>query len=321
MDVAFGPMSREIIAGLNKWADCNQRNIMLIASRSQIDCELNGGGYVMSTEEFGNIGFSDRITLCRDHCGPFLSKLDIGATMEQAVDACKNGINADIAAGFKLIHVDASMCGPQEREIATELVTYTTNLADVAIEYGSEDNVGLASSLVKFESDLQFITSIVTPRYVVGQTGSLVKQTAQIGTFDVGHVNKLVRLANAYGTKLKEHNADYLDPADITKRRNAGVHAVNIAPQLGVTQTIVISLAAEACGLHDEWADFRDCIIQGMNWVKWEPKTLQDQIACAGHYHFNSEQYAVLMDKLRSRCNIDESIETAIFKIADQYSS
>jgi hypothetical protein len=331
-DLGFGPMSREIIAALAQWTIERDYPIMLIASRSQVDSALVGGGYVMNTAALGQMVESlkaPKLIMCRDHCGPYLSKGDAGKTLLEAVDRCKTTIESDLRAGFRLIHIDASRCGEHEREVAEELIRFSKasssltewpkEWGELEFEYGSEDNVGVAVSEQKFEQDLKFITGLIQPRYVVGQTGSLVMQARQAGEFDLGQSKRLARLAELYGTKLKEHNADYLEAEEIELRRQAGVHALNIAPQLGVVQTITTAMAASASGLHDEWDDFRDVVIQGGNWKKWEARTVAEQIASGGHYHFNSEQYQVLMSKLKTECDITDAIRKAIWDVVDRY--
>jgi hypothetical protein len=326
-DLGFGPMSYEIVSALAEWTKEREHPLMLIASRSQIDDARVGGGYVMDTAELGReIHLLDAplLKVCRDHCGPYLSKLDAGLSLAEAVDRCKITIDGDLRAGFSLIHIDASQCGGQEREVAEELIRFTqqheiAKQRTIEFEYGSEDNVGIAVSERKFEDDLRFITGMLSPTYVVGQTGSLVRQARQAGTFDVEQAKRLVALAESYGTRLKEHNADYLDSNEIEQRRVAGVHALNIAPQLGVAQTITTALAANALGLHELWDDFRDVVLQGNNWMKWDARTLQEQIASAGHYHFNTEQYSVLHSAISDEVDIYDAVEKAIWGVVDLY--
>jgi hypothetical protein len=326
-ELGFGPMSYEIVEALAQWTIDRDHPLMLIASRSQVDSALVGGGYVMDTAELGRLTRklnAPKLKLCRDHCGPYLSKLDQGLSMDDAVTRCKVTIESDLKAGFDLIHIDASQCGGQEREVALELIQFTklhpvAETRTIEFEYGSEDNVGIAVSLERFERDLRFVLDYIDPTFVVGQTGSLVRQARQAGTFDVEHARKLVEMANRFGTQLKEHNSDYLTPEEIDLRRQAGVHALNIAPQLGVVQTVTTAMAARALNLYDEWDDFRDVILAGGNWQKWGASLIQDQIACAGHYHFGSEQYQALMAKLAEHCDIGAAIKTAIWDVVDRY--
>lgn len=322
-DLGFGPMSPEIVAALAEWTIQRDRPLMLIASRSQVDTSEVGGGYVMDTSELGTLTRNlnaPKLQLCRDHCGPFLSKRDEGLSLEDALERCKMTIAADLAAGFGLIHIDASQCGEHEREVASELIDFVLNQEQsVEFEYGSEDNIGVAVSAQKYEEDLRFVCELIQPRFVVGQTGSLVRQARQAGTFDVEHARALAAMAETFGTRLKEHNADYLERDEIDLRRKAGVHALNIAPQLGVAQTVTTAFAAHSLGLHDEWDDFRDVVLQGGNWSKWGARTLTEMVATGGHYHFNSPEYQALLDKLSRECDIRGGIRDAIWQIVDRY--
>ena len=72
----IGPMSTETIEAVYRYSSFNRKQVMLIASKNQIDYS---GGYVnnWSTKEFTDhldsmkekYNFSD-VVICRDHCGP-----------------------------------------------------------------------------------------------------------------------------------------------------------------------------------------------------------------------------------------------------------
>ena len=69
-------MSKEIINCLSLFSKKNKTQIVLIASRNQIDIKEFGGGYVnnFDTEHYANYvknKKNDYLIMARDHCGPY----------------------------------------------------------------------------------------------------------------------------------------------------------------------------------------------------------------------------------------------------------
>ena len=71
-------MSTNVIDSICDYASKNNKKIMLIASRNQIECEDLGGGYVnnFTTQEYSKYvkkrDIKKNVIMCRDHTGPFL---------------------------------------------------------------------------------------------------------------------------------------------------------------------------------------------------------------------------------------------------------
>ena len=140
----------------------------------------------------------------------------------------------------------------------------------------------------------------------------------QVGSFDVAMVRKLVGYAEAAGVKLKEHNADYLSAEQISLRKQAGVHACNIAPQLGVIQTKTVLDLADRFGVDS--SHFKQTVLDSGKWKKWIIDGNNDvKIAVAGHYCFNSPVYSLLEEKLANFCNVKSAVEQNIKICLDQY--
>jgi hypothetical protein len=327
MHFGFGPMSHEVICALAEWTVERDEPLMLICSRNQIESRHLGGGYVMNTFDLGNFVGSlnaPKLMLCRDHSGPYLNRNDTGHDLGTALERTRFSLSEDIDAGFRLIHIDASACSSAEKEVATELFAHCKEYAakagaDLLYEYGSEDNVGIAVSEDKFEADLKFVSDIVKPTFVVGQTGSLVRRARQVGTFDAAQARRLVERAAAYGTLLKEHNCDYLSPSEIRLRSEARVGAMNIAPELGSVHTITVCHLSEEHGMTEQWNAFRRVILDGPNWAKWQGENDDERIWSAGHYHFDSPEYADLIGALSERIDANEKIRSAVKKAVDRY--
>jgi len=228
----------------------------------------------------------------------------------EAMHRTKISLEDDILAGFDLIHIDPSSA-PDPYKAGQSLFIHCLNTMyqagkRVQFEFGSEENVGVAASAEKFEKDIKFALDFVHPKYVVGQTGSLVKSVYQVGTFNEDNVKRLVEIANKYDVKLKEHNADYLEAEDIQKKIELGVGAINIAPEFGTLQTFIITSLADQYGLDNELNNFKNTVIDGKKWQKWAwGDNFDDDLmyACAGHYHFTSDAYYRLVDKIEQESN------------------
>ena len=316
--LGFGPMSLMINEILATYAKDNNRPLMVIASRNQID---SSSGYVMTTPELSkqlNPLRSDYLMLCRDHCGPYFLDVEKSLSLRDAVEATKKTIAGDIENGFDLIHIDTSRCDDQYR-IADDLFEFCFKLnPNLKFEFGTEENIGVGASVEKYKVDVRFAKQYPNMQFVVAQTGSLVMEDRQAGSFDMSLVNKLVGYANEAGVKLKEHNADYLTKDQISLRKQAGVHACNIAPQLGVIQTQCILKLADTFNI--DATDFKNKVLTSGKWKKWIVDGNDDvKIAVAGHYCFNDLVYKKLEDKLSLNTNVFSEVKNDITKCLDLY--
>ena len=98
-------MSSEIIEATFRYSQYHRTELMLIASKNQID--YNGGyvnswttdEYVEFVEEMREEYPHSNVKLCRDHCGPgFNGVYDLDDTYKT--------IESDVKNGFELIHID-----------------------------------------------------------------------------------------------------------------------------------------------------------------------------------------------------------------------
>ena len=316
--IGVGPMSPLINDIQARYAKDNQRPLMFIASRNQVDAN---SGYVMTTKELCqqlNPLRSPYLMICRDHCGPYFLDSEKTLNLTNAVEATKKTIAADIENGFDLIHIDTSRC-EDPYHVADELFNFCLNLnPNIKFEFGTEENVGVAAGIKKYQEDVKFASQFPNMEFVVAQTGSLTMEDRQVGSFDVPMVRNLINFARRAGVKLKEHNADYLTAEQIQLRKLAGVDACNIAPQLGVIQTKKVILLATQYGIDS--TEFKDTVIKSGKWNKWIIDGNDDvKIAVAGHYCFNSDSYKKLVDQINLHCNLDKEIENDIIQCLDLY--
>jgi hypothetical protein len=311
-------MSSTINDILARYAKDKQRPLMFIASRNQVDA---ASGYVMTTKQLATQLHplrSEYMMLCRDHCGPYFLDVEKSLGIRAAVEATKRTIAADIENGFDLIHIDTSRC-EDPYHIADELFNFSLNLnPNIKFEFGTEENVGVAAGVKKYQNDVKFASQFPNMQFVVAQTGSLVMEDRQVGSFDIPMVKKLVNFAESAGVKLKEHNADYLTAEQIALRKSAGVHACNIAPQLGVIQTKTVLELADRYDVDSGY--FKQRVLDSGKWRKWIIDGDESvKIAVAGHYCFADQEYYTLEDKLNAHCDVAQEVEQSIHTCLNLY--
>lgn len=316
--LGFGPMSWDINQILAEYASAKQRPLMFIASRNQIDAD---SGYVMNTRALAQQLEplrSEYLMVCRDHCGPYFLDVEKSLGIRQAIEATKRTIAGDIENGFDLIHIDTSRCD-DAYQIADELFNFCLNLnPNIKFEFGTEENVGVAAGMKKYQEDVKFASQYPNMEFVVAQTGSLTMEDRQVGSFDVPMVKQLVGFANTAGVKLKEHNADYLTADQIHLRKQAGVHACNIAPQLGVIQTKTLLDLAKTHGINS--TAFETTVLNSNRWKKWIIDGNDAvKIAVAGHYCFSSDEYKRLHEEISEVTDFDTALRHNIGACLDLY--
>jgi hypothetical protein len=237
-----------------------------------------------------------------------------------AIERCKNTIQSDINAGFKLIHIDVSRVTVEPLKIAKELISFAINLkSDIMLEFGSEDNTGIDidSSIGRIESQLEFLipykNNVI---FFVSQTGSLTKND-QAGSFDVQRNKEIGDQIRAAGFMFKEHNADYFTAEDIQKRIEAGVDSLNIAPQLGKVQTDLLKEFAPK----ELWTKFADYVYSKNYWQRWVTNGVTDldiAVSVSGHYCFNSNEYRDIIAAIDAK-KFKSALAKKITDLLDQY--
>ena len=314
--LGFGPLSHRIIDSLVSYSNEKKRPIMIIASRNQIDKD---SGYVMTTTDLNKkVKKTKFIKICRDHCGPYFLDNEKELSLPEALNATKMTIEADIENGFDLIHIDTSRC-ITPLIVAEDLFNFSLKLkSNLEFEFGTEENVGVKTSVKKYKESVDFAKNFPNVKFVVAQTGSLVMENKQFGKTTSAILKKLVDVANKNQVYLKEHNADYLTKDQISLRRITGVHALNIAPQLGVMETMTVLNLANQYGVDTQ--NFKNLVLKNNKWKKW---MLDDdnnvKIIVAGHYHFNSYEYSKLNDRLQKFVDIDKTVTENLYNIFDCY--
>ena len=323
IDMAYGPLSPEIVEAVYRCSARTYKTMMLIASRNQIDYDH---GYVMDTYQFGNLIAemedeypSADIVICRDHCG-YGFRPSYG-TQILDYEGIKTTIWKDIENGFKLIHID--LCkreGSYEEQLeeTCRLIDFCKEEEkDIMIEVGTDECTGKCETdLAKVEKELDMFMQHIKPTYYVVNTGSKVVENYNLEQFEEENVRAISELVKSRDIQIKEHNADYLDKISIRKRVGL-VGAMNIAPQLGVVQTCTVLNECNIRGIRTD--KFEELVVSRNNWRKWSTSDKRDRKKClmlGGHYHFNSEEYKRIVDRLP---DMKEMIIRNISRIIEHY--
>lgn len=327
---AFGPMSIEFIDAISSYSKSKKLEVMLIASRNQIECKEFGGGYVnnFTTEKFSKYikeKKNKKIKLCRDHSGPFLSDSEKKLSYKDAIERTKISLKADIESDFSMLHIDTSKA-KKKFDLADELFDFCNTLAKeknkkIKFEFGTEDH-GIKYSYKQFLKDLNFFCEIKNSNYLVCQTGSLVKEIYQVGEFDFKNSKKMSKFAKKKNIFLKEHNCDYISVPEINLRKKAGIGAMNVAPEIGVLQTNLTIMLAKELGLERKITAFKKIVLNKDKWVKWlYASKISDhqKLSISGHYFFSTQEYYNLKKEINKRVNFIKILNKTFYKYLDRF--
>jgi hypothetical protein len=347
-ELGVGPMS---VAGIDATIElANELAIplMLIASRRQIECAEQGSGYVnnWSTEQFAAyVRERDRggyVLLCRDHGGPWQNYPEVQKKLplQEAMESAKRSFAVDLASGFDVIHIDPSIPpagAPHEKpnvlELLCELYEFVVEHAaklgqPILIEVGTEEQNGGLNTPEDLDRFLQSLADFTgrrgfqMPIFVVAQTGTLVRETSNVGLVAkvdragqkrlTEDVSKLVTAAEKHGVFIKEHNGDYLPEEVLALRPQMRVGATNIAPEYGVAETRYLLESSQRLGLRDDVNAFLGLSLSSRKWEKWllpnTTATDRDKAIMAGHYVFATSDFKAIYQRMRDaheRAGID----------------
>jgi len=362
--LGVGPMSVNCVDAAIELANEFDSPLMMIASRRQIDSEDFGGGYVnqWSTDRYASYVMDNdkkgRVILARDHGGPWQSEIEVkkGLSLRRAMDSAKDSFSADIDAGFQILHIDPSIdihgrpTVDETLDRVFELYEFCWSYAkskrkEIAFEVGTEEQSGSTNSQEELDYTLGKINSFCDknkfprPVFVVVQTGTRVMEMRNIGSLDSPfrvfdempaeiQVPKMVEICNTHGVLLKEHNADYLSDEILKWHPRLGIHAANVAPEFGVTESKAFSSLLETNSLKQLADDFYSLSFSSKKWEKWmlQDSTLsdKDKAIISGHYIFADARFIEIKrqaEKELSKKNIilDDFLRNAVKKSIYRY--
>lgn len=354
--LGIGPMSQNCVQAALELSNEDDYPVMFIASRNQVDKDEFGGGYVNGWDQFRfakaveevakKIDYDNLYYLCRDHGGPWQRDKERNDHLEEAaaMKIGKESYLADIEAGFDLLMIDPTKDPfevgkviPLETVIkrTVELIEYceaerkARNLPEIGYEVGTEETNGGLTSTETYEKFINRLKEelndkrLPMPTFIVGQTGTLVRKTDQVGKFNFENAYELANMAKKYKVGLKEHNGDYLDDVSLLMHIPSQITATNVAPQYGTEETRAYLKLAEVerelaeKGLVKDASDTYNVLlnhaIKSERWRKWmvgdqvnltideivaDEQLSADILDIAGHYTFNDKEVIDEINKL-----------------------
>ncbi|KPI20068.1 hypothetical protein OK074_7617 [Actinobacteria bacterium OK074] len=359
--LGVGPMSKNAVDAAIQVAYRRRRRLMLIPSRRQVETAAQGGGYVegWTTETFASYVRSQDpdqlILLCRDHGGPYQNpeekrqRYSLGAALKSAAQSYED----DIRQGFDLLHVDTSVdldgIAPMEAAVdrAVELYGQAVETArslgrGTLFEIGFEDQGGDTNDPAEFEEQVATAlgrlrgVGLPLPTFIVAQTATKVMETRNVGALTVAPfavasaVRSLVGVTRAHGIALKAHNCDYLTAGQLRHLDQAGVDALNVAPEFGVAETRAFLSLLDELGLPVQRERFLEAAYECRSWEKWmHPLTTAsdtDRAVIAGHYTFATEGFQALKEAARHTArkrgiDVDARLRDAVARSIDHYAA
>lgn len=330
--LGVGPMSVNCVDAVIELSKEVASPLILIASRRQIDSLEFGGGYVNNWDTFAFARYVQerdpdrRVLLARDHGGPWQhpQELERCKNIGDAMESAKLSYLRDLEAGFQILHIDpvvnAGEATPSIEWVLDkvfELYSYCMDVArsmgrEIIIELGTEEQqqspIADPHALERVIDDVLVFCSehaYAPPAFMVVQTGTKVVGRRNIGDFPSSYediqayttrhrLSEIVSLCERRNVMIKEHNADYLSSTSLKLHPQIGIHAVNVAPEFGVTETSALLDIMDRLSLRKLRDEFIEIAVNSRKWEKWVPpgeevSDLEKAIIC-GHYVFSDER-------------------------------
>jgi hypothetical protein len=335
--LGIGPMSKNCVDVVIDLVNTHNIPIMLIASRRQIESKSLGHGYVnnWSTEEFSKyVNENDRnnnVILCRDHGGPYQNENENkqNLSFNEITNKAKESFRTDIKSDFKIIHID-----PSENLISDltldeilnriyDLYDFCYSVADeykkqifIEISIGKEDggisNFSEIKYVIEKMENFCKLKNLPLPLFMVIKTGNHVLETENIGILeeivdgkDSEEKTEIIKMIDYCNTKkimIKEHNGDYLSNYALQQHPKLGIHAINVAPEFGVTETRSILSWLDKNNLNKFKDEFLEICYNSKKWEKWimpnSTATQNDKSIIAGHYIYSTPEFLNLKKRI-----------------------
>tara|TARA_Y100000593_G_C4308258_1_gene336917 strand:- start:581 stop:1543 length:963 start_codon:yes stop_codon:yes gene_type:complete len=299
----LGPMSKNVVDAVIEFTEETDNKIGFIPSRRQV--EYNGG-YVnnWTTEEFSKY-VNGRVLIERDHGGAGQGYVEDDGVKSFEVDS----------QYLDIIHVDPWKKYPKfddglKETLAT--INYIHNInPNTLFEVGTEEAIRkfTPDDLDKLLEELSHFEFFDNIKYAVVQSGVGLDLGKRVntGNFDLDRLKAFIRVCKRWGKLSKEHNGDYLTNKDIKVRFDAGLDALNIAPEFGQLETLCY---LEHMG--DDIEDYYKICYNSKRWEKWVDDDFvpednkKELIKICGHYVFSDPKF------LEIKPNIDLKIRDTI---------
>ena len=357
--LGVGPMSKNAVDAAIAVAYRRREPLMLIPSRRQVEARAQGGGYVEGWDTHAFARYvrerdpGHLLLLCRDHGGPYQHPREIRGsyTEAQAMRAAAESMREDVRAGFDLLHVDTSadLAGAADEETAIdravelcgEVVESARSIGrEPLFEFGFETQGPEVGDPSVFEVQVSQTVerlrrhALRFPAFLVGQTGTKVAETSNIGHLRTAPYAVLVKLRELaqviarHGIALKAHNCDYLTHTDLRYLVQGEIDALNIAPELGVVETRAFLRVLRQLGLTPQADRFLELAYESQAWRKWmmpgSAASATQRAIIAGHYVYSTETFREIKRRAQIAADpldIDDHLRRRIAAVIDSYAS
>ena len=325
--LCVGPVSVNCVDAVIDLAKDYHFPLTLIASRRQVEASALGGGYVGSWSTVDYVEYvrqrdpEGKVILGRDHSGPWQNE-DSRLSLDEAMASAKKSLTVDIEAGLQFIHLDPSL-DPQGTPSVEEILKRMFELHGFCSEQANSKGKEIEFEFGPFSSEIldelpmiEFALERVTehcrknkfklPLYLVVNTGTKVMETRNVGCFDPmissspngvlrGKIKSFVSVCERHQVFLKEHNTDYLSKQALLEHPALGIHCANIAPELGVIETVELLNLIKKVGRQDLYEEFVSLAVDSQKWQKWMlPETVSPSHEylgrISGHYVYSHPQ-------------------------------
>lgn len=298
--IFIGPLSKNVVDSVIELAEEN-RPLALIPSRGQIDY-MGGYSNHWKTSDWHNYVKSrtNNVLLARDHAGPKQGiKEDYG--FDSLYEDCKY---------MDIIHIDPWKAADSFGDGMVKTLDYIRFChyanPDIYFEIGTEETIfsyeaGQLDLLINFLKNNLVSTAYDQIRYAVIQSGTSIKNTRNTGTYSEDRLIDMVAVCHRYDLLSKEHNGDYLTDDNVKNKFEAGLDAINIAPEFGQieTKTLLIAMQKDTSKQYLIEEFFQLCQ-NSQKWRKWVDHNFnpvlnkEELIRITGHYVFSDPFFAVI---------------------------
>jgi hypothetical protein len=283
----------------------------LIPTRRQVEWN---GGYAnnWTTEAFYN--YTKGFSLERDHAGP-----SQGHKEDDGYVSLSHDCNY-----FNLIHIDPWKKYPEYEtglEWTVDMIKFCHDRnPDIEYEVGTEEGIRPfeADEVELLIKDLRLRLGKLPfnkIKYVVVQSGSLIKENQNLGQHDSQKLKEIITIAKRNDLLTKEHNGDYLGPDLIKEKMDIGLDSINIGPEISLieTKTYLEAIGNESSSIFET---FWELCYNSFRWKRWvddsfNPLTNRRKlIEICGHYVLSDPTF---VNKIKNSFpKIDERIQTNI---------
>jgi len=297
-----GPMSKTVVDACIEFSNASGTPIGLIPSRRQVDWDrgyVNGWTTKTLAEYVRPRG--RHVVLERDHGGAAQ-----GDTSDDGMESF-----AHDAAAFDIIHVDpfkACKTLDSAAEYTADVINRFADRSQCDFEIGTEEALfpmAIADARKFFEAvRLKTGRNFERVRYLVVQFGTKLLGARNTGCFDRDRAAGMVAVCREFGKLSKEHNGDYLSAEGVRERRQLGLDAINIAPEMGGIESECILDAIEAAGDDRQRDEFLECCLETGRWKKWFPPDFDPRhnptevLRACGHYCFSTPRFGTFMQHM-----------------------